>query len=409
MSLRSLLFSLLIPLCLLMACTRAPVVTLTVASSTKTPSQTLTPSSFPTSTVLPSPTVTTSPFIDKIAFLAVPRPPDFMPDGEGERIANLYLAESGTDSKGVWHIEPVLTTLTNTFGLATSPDGKRLAFSGVLKDTNGDGLIRGYDDLSGIYVFTLSDGSLQRVNEIGGSVFSWSPDGQSIAYVLWDTLSSEGAIQASSLYVVNLADLLSHQLIPNVPGVIDEIAWSPDNRYIAISARPRLFLFDLLTKQIAEIPMSMPSCDLHMAWSPNGQKLAFVPCHNSPTLFLLNANTLTIQNLIEATYISPPTWSPDGQYLAIGLIQNDVQKADIFTIEVIDRKLHNLSNNPEGDSTPLWSPDGQWILFSSDRKGKPMSYVISRNGGEAYFVLDRQQFDTGIEGLIWLPKSHLQP
>jgi Tol biopolymer transport system component len=57
--------------------------------------------------------------------------------------------------------------------------------------------------------------------------------------------------------------------------------------------------------------------------------------------------------------------SPDGKFLAF--VSSRSRQADIWVLNLMTRKLRNLTNHPAGDFRPAWSPDGRWLAFSSDR------------------------------------------
>lgn len=64
----------------------------------------------------------------------------------------------------------VLDNVNSPQGLAWSPDGKRLAFSG-----QGTG----FGD--GIWIVTVADGSMVQLSPVAASDLAWSPDGKTIA------------------------------------------------------------------------------------------------------------------------------------------------------------------------------------------------------------------------------------
>jgi len=378
-----------------------------VAPPTKTFSLTFMPSLLPkstfTTTALPSPTAsaTPQPVSGRIAFLGIP---DFtITFEEGPPLpSNLYVAEPGATLEDKWHIEPVLNTLTATYRLVASPDSKRLAFVATLEDTDGNGIIA-YDGGRGdaSYIYVLTDGLLKHLNGTGRTAFTWSPDNQAIAYVGY-TLSSSGAIQSSNVYIAHLGDSPPSKLIPDISGVIDGLAWSPNNRYIAVSSSARLFLFDLISHEVTEIPINESHAyPIEIAWAPDGQSLAFVPNARLQTLFLVEVRSLALKSLItKAYYISPPTWSPDGQYLTVSAIQIEGGESNVFAIDIQGGNTYNLSSPGGGSGIPLWSPDGQWILFASHRQNRDGLYLANRSDKTVYFVLDTQGMR--IDGLVWL-------
>ncbi|HEX7937889.1 MAG TPA: BamA/TamA family outer membrane protein, partial [Gemmatimonadaceae bacterium] len=65
--------------------------------------------------------------------------------------------------------------------------------------------------------------------------------------------------------------------------------------------------------------------------------------------------------------ITGPTWSPDGQRLAVS--GNSGGITDLYVLDVDGKNVRRLTNDIYGDLQPSWSPDGQTIAFATDRGG----------------------------------------
>jgi Tol biopolymer transport system component len=74
-----------------------------------------------------------------------------------------------------------------------------------------------------------------------------------------------------------------------------------------------------------------------------------------------------------------PAWSPDGQKLAFVSIQ-DSKNPEIFVMNRDGSGLTRLTNNPAQDVYPSWSPDGTMLTFTSDRDGNFEIYVMAQDG-----------------------------
>lgn len=75
-----------------------------------------------------------------------------------------------------------------------------------------------------------------------------------------------------------------------------------------------------------------------------------------------------------------PAWSPDGERLAF-VSERDGNK-EIYVMNVDGSGQTNLTNHPADDWTPTWSPDGAYIAFSSYRDGNWEIYVMKEDGSE---------------------------
>ena len=71
-----------------------------------------------------------------------------------------------------------------------------------------------------------------------------------------------------------------------------------------------------------------------------------------------------------------PSWSPDGEMLAIPL------QGDIFVMNADGSNLLNLTNSESFESDLIWLFDSQRIAFVSDRDGNNELYLMNIDGTE---------------------------
>jgi Tol biopolymer transport system component len=83
----------------------------------------------------------------------------------------------------------------------------------------------------------------------------------------------------------------------------------------------------------------------------------------------ISGRILPIRTLTQRGFFSPPSWSPDGERLAIALATG--YDIDIFSIGRDGGDLQNLTRSGSYDFFPAFSPDGQYLLFVSDRATCP--------------------------------------
>jgi TolB protein len=112
--------------------------------------------------------------------------------------------------------------------------------------------------------------------------------------------------------------------------------------------------------------------NIRPAWSPDGQKIAFVshPDGSDDRIFVMNADGSGVTQLTSVTKPiadNAPAWSPNGQKI---VFQRNLGvgngKTEIYTMNADGTDQTRLTNYPGRDQDPDWSPDGRTIAFERD-------------------------------------------
>lgn len=113
------------------------------------------------------------------------------------------------------------------------------------------------------------------------------------------------------------------------------------------------------------------------AWSPDGQKLAYVSFEDrKPVIYI--QDIYSGERRIVAGFKgnnSAPAWAPDGKSLAIALTYNG--EAQLYRISANGGKPERLMHSAGIDTEPAFSPDGKSLFFTSDRGGSPQIYRLN--------------------------------
>ncbi|MET0026997.1 MAG: Tol-Pal system beta propeller repeat protein TolB [Candidatus Thiodiazotropha sp.] len=117
------------------------------------------------------------------------------------------------------------------------------------------------------------------------------------------------------------------------------------------------------------------------AWSPDGQKIAYVSFEGGQSaIYVQGVYTGQRQKVTNFKGINgAPAWSPDGRKLAMTLSKGG--NPDVYVYDLVSRKLTQITRHYAIDTEAAWSPDGRTLVFTSDRGGRPQIYQVSAFGG----------------------------
>jgi TolB protein len=115
---------------------------------------------------------------------------------------------------------------------------------------------------------------------------------------------------------------------------------------------------------------------LNPAWSPGGDKIAFVSYwKNNPDLYVLDLNTYKVNMVSGQKGInSTPSFDHTGEKIACTLTRDG--NPEIYLLDPGRKNSRRLTNSWATDTSPSLSSDGKHMVFCSSRAGTPQIYVM---------------------------------
>jgi dipeptidyl aminopeptidase/acylaminoacyl peptidase len=193
----------------------------------------------------------------------------------------------------------------------------------------------------------------------------WSPDGTALAFV-----SHRSGGPGSRLNVIRLGGGEPAEIVP-WPDDIDDVAWSPDGRWLAFGARRRESDDDVGDRDKDRPARRITRLNYrydNIGWT----------CDRPRRLYVVPADGTAAPRAVGAAVDTDEsdtglTWSPDGEWLAFSAARDedwDLQPfADLFVVSAHlegaepVRLTRAHSDGGWAYSQPSWSPDGRQLAF----------------------------------------------
>jgi Tol biopolymer transport system component len=248
---------------------------------------------------------------------------------------------------------------------------------------------------SGIFVTdrNMSTDDEARLSDSSDSEPAWSPDGQRIAFVRnqggGDTDIYVMDADSSTDDAVNISNDISND-------TLDEDlhpAWSPDGQDIAFMSDPgdgqNIYIMDTDPSTDDEVLISDPSggAEYDPDWSPDGRKIAFVGNQDGNNEIYVMDTDPSTDDAIKITKTAfngswDPDWSPDGRKITFA--RGSCAYGCWSSIAVMNRDGSGLKKITQRtccgtDSDPVWSPDGRKIAFARQPRRSPYYNILVMN------------------------------
>lgn len=203
---------------------------------------------------------------------------------------------------------------------------------------------------------------------------AWSPDGEQIAYVSFESERPEIFIQ--EIAGGNRTRIAGPTRLNSAP------AWSPDGSRIALTrsenGNPDIYILDLASNRLTRMT-DYSSIDTEPVWTPDGQWLIFTSDRSGrPQLYRVpvaggNPERLTF----EGNYNAAADISADGSQVA--MVHNSGGGYHIAVQDLATGQLRVLTDGSL-DEGPSFAPNGSTILYATTEKGDDVLAAVSEDG-----------------------------
>ncbi|HKR33206.1 MAG TPA: Tol-Pal system beta propeller repeat protein TolB [Steroidobacteraceae bacterium] len=224
-----------------------------------------------------------------------------------------------------------------------------------------------------------SDGeNQQRIANSSEPIMSpaWSPDGQSLAYVSFES-------KASAIYVQTLKTGERSRVSARA-GINGAPAWSPDGSTLALTLSRKdgdvdIYTLKLSTQELKRMTFD-PGIDTEPTWSADGRKLYFNSDRaGGPQIYEIDVAQpeRATRVTFEGSYNARPRMSPDGKRLAV--VHLDGGNFRIATVDLQSRATRVLSNGRQ-DESPSFAPNGAMLIYATQDRGRGVLATVAVDG-----------------------------
>lgn len=207
---------------------------------------------------------------------------------------------------------------------------------------------------------------------------SWSPDGQQVAYVSFET-------GKAAIYIYTFATGQRDRLT-NFPGINGAPTWSPDGTKMAMvlskGINPDIYVMDLATKQLTRV-VSHFAIDTEPAWTSDGKAVVFTSDRGGkPQIYKVTLADGWVERLtFEGDYNARARMLPNDR----GMIMIHARNGSYHVaLQMFDNgRIYSLSKT-NLDESPTIAPNGMMLMYATKYKKKGILAAVSIDGSVRY-------------------------
>ena len=208
---------------------------------------------------------------------------------------------------------------------------------------------------------------------------SWSPDGNSVAYVSFET-------GMAKVYIQEIASG-KREAVLSKETQISSPSWSPDGKYLSLTlyqdGNAEIYILRLRDRALTRMTNQF-AIDTESSWSPKGNKILFTSGRSgSPQIYELDLRKLNPKAKrvsFEGTYNAKASYLPNEEGIIFVHRSND----GLFHIALKYKKENFIRVLTEAkmDESPSVAPNGNMVIYGIREKNLSMLAGFSLSGAK---------------------------